>query len=284
MRALAAFHETILAQPDADAPRLVFADWLEEQGEPCAELVRIQCALAAINYGNLARVPLQSRENELFSKYYDRWLGALNAQGFRCRFRRGLVEVSITGVGAFLKHAAGIFELPWVLTINLRDAAADTEQLEELTVSRHFSRLRVLDLSRSRIANRGMELLCRARDRCRLESLLLNNNNISSRGLQSLLSGIDITRLEELRLSTNGVGEQGVLSLARTPACANLRTLDLSYNQLGPNGGEHLAESRYLNRLRALYVRGNSISPRGKRALQRRFGPRVHIGRATIPF
>ena len=43
------FIVNILAHPDDDGPRLVFADWLEEQGE-CArsEFIRIQCELAKI--------------------------------------------------------------------------------------------------------------------------------------------------------------------------------------------------------------------------------------------
>ncbi|MBA3541481.1 MAG: TIGR02996 domain-containing protein [Deltaproteobacteria bacterium] len=32
--------------PDDDAPRLVYADWLMERGDPRGELVALQCALA----------------------------------------------------------------------------------------------------------------------------------------------------------------------------------------------------------------------------------------------
>src|ERR1700726_5003895 len=33
---------SILSAPDEDAPRLGYADWLEEQGDPLGELVRVQ--------------------------------------------------------------------------------------------------------------------------------------------------------------------------------------------------------------------------------------------------
>ena len=44
----AAFLQSIIAAPDDDAPRLVYADWLEEHGgEPeRAEFIRVQCELA----------------------------------------------------------------------------------------------------------------------------------------------------------------------------------------------------------------------------------------------
>src|SRR5579885_46194 len=34
----------VLAAPDDDAPRLIYADWLDEHGEPArAEFIRVQC-------------------------------------------------------------------------------------------------------------------------------------------------------------------------------------------------------------------------------------------------
>jgi uncharacterized protein (TIGR02996 family) len=44
-----AFLIAIRAAPDDDAPRLVYADWLEEQGDaPSAEFIRVQCEIASI--------------------------------------------------------------------------------------------------------------------------------------------------------------------------------------------------------------------------------------------
>jgi uncharacterized protein (TIGR02996 family) len=46
-RERAAFIEAILAAPADDTPRLVYADWLEENGEPLrAEFIRVQCEVA----------------------------------------------------------------------------------------------------------------------------------------------------------------------------------------------------------------------------------------------
>ena len=40
------FLAAIIAQPDDDVPRLVYADWLDEHGDPeRAELIRVQCEL-----------------------------------------------------------------------------------------------------------------------------------------------------------------------------------------------------------------------------------------------
>lgn len=42
------FLDAIIAEPADDRPRLVFADWLEEQGQSDrAEFIRVQCEIAA---------------------------------------------------------------------------------------------------------------------------------------------------------------------------------------------------------------------------------------------
>jgi uncharacterized protein (TIGR02996 family) len=42
------FLQAILENPDDDVPRLIFADWLEEQGDPRGEFIRLQCELAGL--------------------------------------------------------------------------------------------------------------------------------------------------------------------------------------------------------------------------------------------
>jgi uncharacterized protein (TIGR02996 family) len=50
----------VLAAPADDAPRLVYADWLDEHGEPVlAEFIRVQCKLARLPG---PAVPLECQE------------------------------------------------------------------------------------------------------------------------------------------------------------------------------------------------------------------------------
>jgi uncharacterized protein (TIGR02996 family) len=66
------FIHGILENPDEDAPRLLFADWLAEHGRPAhAELIRTQCELARLPQRsqkaevNARRKELAAREKEL---------------------------------------------------------------------------------------------------------------------------------------------------------------------------------------------------------------------------
>jgi uncharacterized protein (TIGR02996 family) len=81
----AALLRAVLADPGDDAPRLVYADWLEENGQPeRAEFIRVQCELAR------KRSPaLRRRAALLLANHHDALAGPLAAPGFRFRFRRG---------------------------------------------------------------------------------------------------------------------------------------------------------------------------------------------------
>src|SRR5262245_17894644 len=84
-----AFLPDIIANPDDDAPRLIYADWLEENGEPeRAEFIRVQCELARLPRGDDRRPTLLARERRLFVTHGGTWgRGRLDE-----RFRRGFVE------------------------------------------------------------------------------------------------------------------------------------------------------------------------------------------------
>jgi uncharacterized protein (TIGR02996 family) len=279
-----AFIQTILEQPDADGPRLVFADWLEERGDPHAELIRLQCELTKLAESHPRRTELRAREQELLSSNDGRWRNPIRSAGLSARFRRGFLEVTFTGVRTFLETADALFAHPWVLHAHLRDATADLEDISELAASPHLARLQRLDLSRSYVGNDGVSKLARSPFRCRPTSLLLNFTQLSSTGLSLLIEHMNLTRLSELGLQGNTIGAVGAKAIAQAPRLPKLRVLDLSYNHLGTVGGEYLAESLFLSQLRSLSVVGNSIGSRGKKKLRSRFGRHVILDGPQAPF
>jgi uncharacterized protein (TIGR02996 family) len=69
-----AFLRAILANPTDNAARLVYADWLEERGDPRADFLRVDCALAALKKRDPRRDKLQARLQELGSRLDADWL------------------------------------------------------------------------------------------------------------------------------------------------------------------------------------------------------------------
>lgn len=91
-----AFIRNIVAHPDDDAPRLVYADWLDETEDPAnadrAEFIRLQIRLETLATDDDEHPILLKREKVLLNKYAKKW-----AQSFRkilswWWFRRGFIE------------------------------------------------------------------------------------------------------------------------------------------------------------------------------------------------
>src|SRR4051794_25062384 len=92
------FLTAICRSPDDDAPRLVYADWLEEHGDPeRAEFIRVQCALAAETYDDPRHDELEERNESLLGQHGEKWSTDVRGPGVRevC-FRRGFVEAVVT--------------------------------------------------------------------------------------------------------------------------------------------------------------------------------------------
>src|SRR5436189_1203112 len=87
----AGFLADIIAHPADNAPRLIYADWLEEHGDEAgrarAEFIREQIRLA--NRGNYS-----PRANELYWTYHKQWEKDFppRAVGMYVGYRRGFLE------------------------------------------------------------------------------------------------------------------------------------------------------------------------------------------------
>jgi uncharacterized protein (TIGR02996 family) len=77
MRDDAAFLSSIRAAPHDGTTRLVYADWLEERGDPRGELVRVEEEMRKLPVFSDEFWQLKRRRNELRASAATDWLGAL---------------------------------------------------------------------------------------------------------------------------------------------------------------------------------------------------------------
>src|SRR5262245_24750493 len=106
-----AFLDAIAADPEDDAPRLVYADWLDDNGQAHrAELIRLQCRLAKMEAWDPDRLALEQREADLLLVHDDEWRKALPAwtNAHRQHIRRGFVDQLGVTVTDFLKRGVGL--------------------------------------------------------------------------------------------------------------------------------------------------------------------------------
>ena len=84
-----AFLQTICANPDDDAPRLVYADWLDERGDSLGEFIRVQVELAKVKESYPLLGALRKRQLELMLEHVPHWVQPYGMQIFGAEFKRG---------------------------------------------------------------------------------------------------------------------------------------------------------------------------------------------------
>lgn len=118
----------IIANPDEDTPRLVFADWLDENGQPDrAEFIRLQIERASTpGLVNEVRQRLLTRETTLLSRYRKEWLRPFQKllQPKTCKFQRGFVDYVEAEASFYLRSAAELYRMTPVRELLLHNASA----------------------------------------------------------------------------------------------------------------------------------------------------------------
>ena len=259
-----AFLNAILERPDDDLARLVYADYLDETGDPeRAEFIRVQIEIANSSDGDPRFSALRRRQNELQKRRVE-W--RLPIRGIQ-HFHRGFVE-SIAVTADWLIHspieilrAAPIRELR---VINADNYVVDLARVPGL------DRIQTLDLRNNSFGTQGR--LARFLELAPLRNmtgLLLLNNQLWRDDVEVLVSSERAAQLLSLDLSGNALGNAGVEILARAERLTGLRALilrsdDLDYrDRIDGDGAEDLAMSPVLNRLANLEIGGHLLGDSG---------------------
>lgn len=94
-----AFIRTIVANPEDDAPRLVYADWLDETEDKAnadrAEFIRLQIRLETLPVNDPQRPRLLNREQALLKKYSKAWAKPFREILWWWSFGRGFLEGAV---------------------------------------------------------------------------------------------------------------------------------------------------------------------------------------------
>lgn len=272
---------------DDDGPRLIYADWLDEQGDPLGDFIRVQVALARMPVADRRRPGLQRVESDLLDRYGEWWAAPFDGLATGPVFRRGFVdEVKVTA-RQFLARAEDLFAVWPIRRLHLLDLGGRLDsalavpllaRLVGLTIfaqhlgeplaralaaSSHLAGLTELRLGRNRIGDAGAERMAGSPHLARLEVLDLSENEL---GVAAV--GLLTTRgVRDLDLGGNELGDAGAGRLADHTAAAGLRTLRLDANGITDAGLATLARSPHLAQLAALDLSNNPIGDAGFRAL-----------------
>lgn len=291
------FLAAINAHLDDDTPRLVFADWLQENGdEPRAEFIRLQCGAARGDSSGAARA------EALLAEHRARWLLGLpkelreHPEGRV--FRRGFVAAVTVRGNQWL--SGSIFEKSRdaggraIRRVTALEEVRFEQVWNEVVACRSLAGLRVLTLPSAASGILGslakspilptltdLTIVAKSSDglaqwafrdffaskkltrlrRFRFESM--RRGDLVAAGLANPL----FANLEELRLRHLSLNAHAAESLAHSPALTNLRVLDLLNNQIGDAGLRELLASPGLRKLEELGLDSCQLTPASAPAL-----------------
>jgi uncharacterized protein (TIGR02996 family) len=245
-----AFLRAVIESPDDDTPRLVCADWLEENGDPArAEFIRLQVQEWALTHGQCGS-PFSRRIQELYWPNRDRWireeLPAWLHKEHYVEFRRGFVEGVSTTALRLVEKAEELWLAAPVRKLSLRGAGGRVQALA------------------------ACPFLARVTE-------LLLMNRVGDADATALEASPFLGGLRELDLSNSQIGDAGARALAACPGLAGLTRLDLHICRVGDAGALALADSPHLGRVERLDLLCNPIGPAVRTALKERLGAKVGV-------
>jgi uncharacterized protein (TIGR02996 family) len=284
----AALWRAILDAPHDDAPRLVYADWLDEHGRPeRAEFIRVQCQTA-----NDPEHPARRREITLWSRHAEEWQAELPAPLRAYAFRRGFVYPNLTcdrpidflGLGQELFDAAPLWQMNFRprtgQSLRRLAGAAGLRSLDALDVSgplppRGFlAFLNTSPLTNLRLLHVSGFVRDWARDEDvdparlpQLRRLMLTVSPINVSVMEWLTRSHLVAGLESIWIVGGQLGDERVRTMFQTCQWSNLRELGLPGNQLRAAGIDSILTNQYASNLRVLDLSRNPLGDEGVRAL-----------------
>lgn len=212
----ATFLADILATPADDAPRLVYADWLIEHGDPRGELIQLQCLLRREVVGATTFNPMKiddphpdhlalgKRESEILKKHAKEWLAPIRQYMYGWSWQRGFLSRA-TGNASMLPGLKAILAAHPIVEVELTGLKkADVAAIAKL----ELGPVRRLNLQSLRLGPKDM----------------------------TALLGKNMERIEELLLSGNPIGDDGLAALVDRGHFPNLRRLAIAACDLTPAG------------------------------------------------
>lgn len=241
----AAILRLIDSTPDDDAPRLVYADWLDEHDDAeRAEFIRLECELARQTTWTQERRNQEERIGALWQKHARKWLGPFLLGDGQWESRRGFPE-QLTWLGAagplqtYLSQMAEYDALegtdllpPGIFLRSLVFNRPEADFARVVAAWPGATRLRSLRFSGMANSNHsirddGFAALIQSPHFANLEELHLEWNALPNQCAQMLAHVTNFPALKRLNLCGSEVRWGALSSIARTQSWSHLEALDL---------------------------------------------------------
>ncbi len=271
----AAEHELlgrILAAPLDDEPRLAYAAWLKQRGDPRGDFIHAQCVLQSPDPGDDpdGRRRLHERLAELQTAHELSWtaelrelVGATSKSNYHpATFDRGFVESLIVPADVFAAAADRLFAAAPLLRRIVVSAplqgSFDAQLGHALGARRELAAIHGVRLFCLDLEDPAFTAFVGSPHLGGLHELDLGANRLGPGSVAALLAAPFFSNLVSLDLWTNRIGDDGAAMIAARAAPA-VRHLQLGENGIGARGGLALARSHRLGAIEALDLAHNPL-------------------------
>ncbi|HEY1186640.1 MAG TPA: TIGR02996 domain-containing protein [Gemmata sp.] len=290
----------VIAHPDEDTPRLIYADWLDEHDQPeRAEFIRAQIAVTRLSPDDPSAKALRARVVELAERHRKQWcedgsavfvrgfpaavdfytLSDFCAQGGILLARHPIRVVYATYFGNEDEAEGVVAQSPLFGRLTGLGCASrgwGGVQVATVLTNPNLTNLRMLDFNNGDYngteAARG---IAAAKHLTNLVVLDLTGNFIQDEGLEAMAGAEHFYSLRAIRLGTdvgeahNEIGPDGIAALARSRCFPSLAQLILDGNDIADEGLGHILGAHWAGGLTELNVADCGLSADGLIALAR---------------
>ncbi|MGF1581326.1 MAG: TIGR02996 domain-containing protein [Gemmataceae bacterium] len=248
--------DAIVRDPENDAVRLVYADWLEEQGDiQRAEFIRVQCDLDGLVETDPQRPALRTREAVLYSNHRKKWFGPLRKYTRRFEVERGFPERLVLSLDELADQGPQVLQHSPVGHLRLKGIRKPYDRFRDCHTLQHT---RTLNLDANAVGQQFLKEVWDDSHLLGLRTLILNNNPIRQTGLNLLLKSNSHPELHTLMLRRCRLEGEAAPLLLESPIMAQLRHLAVEIDGLSDH---QLAPVRSEPQLRSLYLTGEHDKP-----------------------
>jgi|SRR5579883_1675296 len=221
----------IIANPEEDTPRLIFADWLQENGQDRrAQFIRRQIEAAQAEPFSPAARMATATANRLLEGYRGEWTKTVRQWVLEWNLARGFVERVTVNVVTFPRDAARLFAVEPIRSLQLvRPTSEDPPLfLDEFLETPQLARVTRLSLFGFRLAPVEIEDVVKCHHLRNLTDLCLRACPVPVEWAREFLTGPWLPTLVDLDLSD--VTHLGPRLAEVLPLASNrrFRRLDLS--------------------------------------------------------
>ncbi|HEY2910335.1 MAG TPA: TIGR02996 domain-containing protein [Gemmataceae bacterium] len=269
-----ALYRAICEYPDEDAPRLVFADCVEEAGDASrAALIRTQVALARVpEYDPLWSQCRRDAPNAILGWALSYPLPSLPS-GFSWhghRMRRGFSwRATITHATSFAKQAAALFAAAPIQALEFPHSSGVKKHLGQLAESPSLGLLRRLDFSLTRLEEMDVRILGES-PFANLSELRFEEHAVSAEGLQALATSPLAAQLTELELERPALPPAQLVGALASAEAGILHKLELRNCGLLAVDVAELLAAPWLQSLNSLELSENPLKGPGVAAIGQR--------------